>query len=165
MGYTYKFVFLENYLFEQTSFPLWDDEMFLTFLSGNLLALLNSMSSSNRKTCRRHFLPLPCHTRNSFWRNNRPCSFKFTWKRKYKNEIPTLKIVQNYQHLSENPWKMELTSHSRSESMARRSLPCRNWNRTMASASCSSLKSDLATFISCCSSNAYFPILWTGFNK
>lgn len=52
----------------------------ITFLSGNLLALLKSIRSSNKKTCRRHFLPFPCQTKNSFCRNNLPCSFTFTYE-------------------------------------------------------------------------------------
>jgi len=50
----------------------------LTFLSGNLLALLNKINSSNRKTWRRHFFPFPCQTRNSFCRSSLPCSLTFT---------------------------------------------------------------------------------------
>lgn len=52
----------------------------LTFLSGNLLALLNRINSSNRNTCLRHFLPFPCQTRNSFCLRSLPCSFKLTCK-------------------------------------------------------------------------------------
>lgn len=55
-----------------TNFPI------LTFLSGNLLALLNKINSSNRKTWRRHFFPFPCQTRNSFCRSSLPCSLTFT---------------------------------------------------------------------------------------
>lgn len=49
-----------------------------TFLSGKRRALLKRIKSSNRNTCRRHFFPFPCHTRNSFCRNSLPCSFTFT---------------------------------------------------------------------------------------
>lgn len=51
-------------------------------LSGKRRALLNSTKSSKRNTWRSDFLPpRPCHTRNSFWRNRRPCSFTFTCRR------------------------------------------------------------------------------------
>jgi hypothetical protein len=50
----------------------------LTFLSGNLLALLNKINSSNRKTWRRHFFPFCWQTRNSFCRSSLPCSLTFT---------------------------------------------------------------------------------------
>lgn len=59
-----------------------------TFLSGNLLALLKSIRSSNRKTWRRHFLPFPCQTKNSFCRNSLPCSFTFT----YENNITSFAL-------------------------------------------------------------------------
>jgi hypothetical protein len=64
-----------------------------TFLSGNLRALLNKISSSNKNTWRRHFFPFPCQTRNSFCRSSRPCSLTFTcWgtehqKRQHQNVL------------------------------------------------------------------------------
>nr|CAD7397506.1 unnamed protein product [Timema poppensis] len=58
-----------------------------------------------------------------------------------------------------------LTSQSRSESMASRSLPCLSWKRTISSADLSSDTSpslSLHAFMSCCSNRAYLPILCTG---
>jgi hypothetical protein len=68
--------------------------------------------------------------------------------------------------------RRRLTSHSLIESMASKSLPCLNLNRTISSACLKSSSSWIRSvdgpaqaFIICWRSKAYLPILWTGFSK
>ena len=137
----------------------------ITFRSGNRLALLNKTNSSNKNTWRKHFLPA----------------------------LPS--HTKNSLCLNSRPCSLTLTSQSRKESIAKRSFPWRNWNRTISSAFCSSSKSSntcwlvifcgddktslqefqkldkwltwtlAQAFISCCKRRAYLPILCTGFNR
>lgn len=119
---------------------------FVTLRSGNLLALLNRINSSKRNTCLRDFFP------------------------------PLPSDTKNSFCLNSLPCSLRLTSQSRIESIAKRSFPCRSWNRTMSSAAMRSSRSATIlseapsgnagqAFISCCRRRAYLPILWTGFNR